>query len=91
MTEWTLAGTLQQLRYRWWSFFHRRCLVGFPWFWPARPAGHPQQDAMPPAVGIAGQRFREGRKPAAGAIAKQSQGRGFEPLTARRAKHKAPP
>ena len=41
MPEWTLAGTLQQLRYRWWSFFHRRCLVGFPWFWPAHPAGHP--------------------------------------------------
>src|SRR5262245_40295272 len=41
MPEWTLAGTLQQLRYRWWSFFHRRCLVGFPWFWPARPAAHP--------------------------------------------------
>jgi Sugar-transfer associated ATP-grasp len=37
MREWTL----QQLRYRWWSFFHRRCLVGFPWFWPARPAGLP--------------------------------------------------
>ena len=41
MAEWTLGGTLQQLRYRWWSFFHRRCLVGFPWFLPARPAGHP--------------------------------------------------
>src|SRR5262245_41700229 len=26
---------------RWWSFFYRRCLIGFPWFWPARPQGLP--------------------------------------------------
>ena len=22
------------------SFFHKRCLVGFPWFWPSRPLGN---------------------------------------------------
>src|SRR5262245_51012240 len=36
-----LDRAVQQLRQRWWSFFHLRCLVGFPWFWPARPSGHP--------------------------------------------------
>src|SRR5262245_13750017 len=40
-----IAGTLQTLRVRWqicWSdFFNGRCLVGFPWFWPARPPGVP--------------------------------------------------
>ena len=30
-------GTLRMLSWRWWTFFHKRCLVGFPWFWPARP------------------------------------------------------
>ena len=29
------------LQRRWWTFFHGRCLVGFPWFWPARPRGVP--------------------------------------------------
>ena len=36
-----IARTLQTLQARWWSFFYRRCLVGFPWFWPARPPGVP--------------------------------------------------
>ena len=33
------AGFLRSLRERWWGFFSRRCLAGFPWFWPARPPG----------------------------------------------------
>ena len=34
-------GTLPTLRNRWWAYFYKRCLVGFPWFWPARPRGVP--------------------------------------------------
>jgi len=34
-----IAGTLVSLRGRWSVFFHKRCLVGFPWFWPGRPPG----------------------------------------------------
>jgi hypothetical protein len=34
-----VAETLRSLRSRWWVFFGRRCLVGFPWFWPAKPPG----------------------------------------------------
>src|SRR5690349_9018825 len=34
-----IAGFLGSLRGRWWGFVTRRCLAGFPWFWPARPAG----------------------------------------------------
>ena len=29
------------LQVRWWGFFYKRCLAGFPWFWPARPPGKP--------------------------------------------------
>src|SRR6516225_3038058 len=36
---------LKALRARWWIFFHKRCLVGFPWFWPARPPGEPSMVA----------------------------------------------
>ena len=36
-----IAVTLQTLRDRWWSFFLKRCLVGFPWFWRARRPGVP--------------------------------------------------
>jgi hypothetical protein len=31
----------RKLRELWWSFFYQRCLIGFPWFWPARPHGVP--------------------------------------------------
>jgi hypothetical protein len=41
MAQGGIAGTLQTLRQRWWTFFHIRCLAGFPWFWPARPQGMP--------------------------------------------------
>ena len=33
------AAALQTFSERWWAFFYPRCLVGFPWFWPARPPG----------------------------------------------------
>jgi hypothetical protein len=36
-----IAGTIRTLKYRWWAFFYGRCLLGFPWFWPARPPGVP--------------------------------------------------
>ena len=41
MAQGGIAGSVQTLRQHWWSFFHKRCLVGFPWFWPARPAAMP--------------------------------------------------
>src|SRR5262245_14950208 len=34
-----IAGFLRSLGRRWWGFFIRRGLAGFPWFWPARPPG----------------------------------------------------
>jgi Sugar-transfer associated ATP-grasp len=34
-------GFIQALLQRWHAFFNMRCLAGFPWFWPARPAGVP--------------------------------------------------
>jgi hypothetical protein len=54
MTEGKIAGTLKTLRSRCWSFYYRRCQVGFPWFWPARPAGVP---AMVEARRLVRQRF----------------------------------
>ena len=41
MAQGGIAETLQALQARWWSFFFRRCLTGFPWFRPARPPGLP--------------------------------------------------
>src|SRR5262245_37206491 len=32
-------GFLRSLHERLWLFFIRRCMVGFPWFWAARPPG----------------------------------------------------
>jgi Sugar-transfer associated ATP-grasp len=54
MTQGGIAETLQTLRAGWWEFFHSRCLVGFPWFWPARPPGMP---AMVAARRIARRQF----------------------------------
>jgi hypothetical protein len=34
-----LAKKHSTVKQRWWSFFHKRCLVGFPWYLPARPPG----------------------------------------------------
>src|SRR5437764_8063979 len=48
------GGAARTLRTRWWTFFYRRCLTGFPWFWPARPLGVP---AMVAARRIARQQF----------------------------------
>jgi hypothetical protein len=36
-----VAGVLKTLPGLARSFFHRRCLVGFPWFWPSQPPGNP--------------------------------------------------
>jgi hypothetical protein len=41
MTQGGIAETLQTLQVRWSDLFHSRCLVGFPWFWPAQPPGMP--------------------------------------------------
>jgi Sugar-transfer associated ATP-grasp len=35
-----IAGALKALLRCATSFFHRRCLVGFPWFWPSQPLGN---------------------------------------------------
>jgi hypothetical protein len=35
------AGTLRAFKYRCWTFYDKRCLVGFPWYWPARAPGVP--------------------------------------------------
>ena len=40
MIHWKrIAGVVKTLPGRAVSFFHRRCLVGFPWFWPSQPLG----------------------------------------------------
>src|SRR5262249_19905544 len=41
MDQLSIYGALQALLRRASSFYHRRCLVGFPWFWPSRPLGDP--------------------------------------------------
>ena len=66
MTQGGIAGTLQTLQDRWWSFFYRRCLVGFPWFWPARPPGVP---AMVAARRMARRHFGRDHHPVYRALA----------------------
>src|SRR4051812_4997459 len=34
------VAVLKRLPGRAKSFFHTRCLVGFPWFWPSKPLGN---------------------------------------------------
>jgi hypothetical protein len=41
MDQLSIYGALKTLLRRASSFYHRRCLVGFPWFWPSQPLGHP--------------------------------------------------
>jgi Sugar-transfer associated ATP-grasp len=41
MDQLSIYGALKALLRRASSFYHRRCLVGFPWFWPSQPLGHP--------------------------------------------------
>ena len=41
MIDWKrIAGVVKTLPRRAGSFFNRRCLVGFPWFWPSQPLGN---------------------------------------------------
>ena len=40
MDQLRIAGTVKTLLGRASFFFHRRCLVGFPWFWPSQPLGN---------------------------------------------------
>jgi Sugar-transfer associated ATP-grasp len=56
-------GTLQT---RWWEFFHKRCLAGFPWFWPARSPGVP---AMVAARRMARRQFGRNHHPVYRALA----------------------
>src|SRR5262245_24926342 len=67
MTQGTIAETLRTLQARSWGFFHRRCLVGFPWFWPAQPPGLP---AMVAARRIARQHFGHDHHPVYRALAR---------------------
>src|SRR5207247_9636509 len=59
-----------------------------------RAAGHPEQNAMPPPLGIVRELISQYRKPATGAWAEQrhsaqkAKRSGFEPLAARRREHK---
>jgi hypothetical protein len=46
--------TLTSLRGRWWVFFQKRCLAGFPWFLPGHTAG---QNAMVEARRIVRRHF----------------------------------
>jgi hypothetical protein len=39
------AGTLRTLKSRCRTFFYKRCLTGFPWYWPARSPGLPSMVA----------------------------------------------
>jgi hypothetical protein len=67
MSQGEIAGTLQTLRAGWSDFFHSRCLVGFPWFWPARPPGVP---AMVAARRMARRGFGRDHHPAYRALAR---------------------
>src|SRR5437764_15475980 len=40
MDQRRMAGARPSLLGRSAAFFHTRCLVGFPWFWPSRPLGN---------------------------------------------------
>src|SRR5258707_9541461 len=40
MDQLRIARTAKTLRVRASFFFHIRCLVGFPWFWPSQPLGN---------------------------------------------------
>ncbi len=40
MNRLRITGTVKTLLGRASYFFHKRCLVGFPWFWPSKPLGN---------------------------------------------------
>jgi len=67
MTLKGIAETLHAFRAGWSDLFHSRCLVGFPWFWPARPPGMP---AMVAARRIARRQFGRDRSRLHRAVAK---------------------
>ena len=62
-----IVETLLILRARWEEFFNKRCLVGFPWFWPAGRFG---ERAMLDARRIVRQRFGHDYHPIPRALAK---------------------
>src|SRR5215831_6449080 len=62
-----IAGTLRNLQGRWWVFFYKRCLLGFPWFWPAHAPGVP---AMVVARRCVRQHFARHHHPVYRALAK---------------------
>ena len=70
-----IARTLRALKARWWSFFwsffYRRCVVGFPWFQPARPPGMP---VMVTARRMARRHFGRDHHPAYRALAQVLSG-----------------
>lgn len=66
MAQGGISGTLEALRERWWIFVYKRCLVGFPWFWPARPPGVP---AMVAARRVIRRRFGDDHNPVYRALA----------------------
>ena len=61
MIDWKrIADVVKTLPARAESFFHRRCLVGFPWFWPSQPLGN---HAMVHARRIVHQRYGRDHHP----------------------------
>ena len=60
MANRTIAKRLRSLHERLWGFYIRRCLAGFPWYWPARPPG---QDAMVEARRMVRQNFGRDHDP----------------------------
>ena len=49
------------------NFFHTRCLVGFPWFWPSQPLGN---HSMVHARRIVRQQYGHGHRPVHRALAR---------------------
>src|SRR5262245_50216345 len=62
-----ITGALKALPRRATSFFHRRCLVGFPWFWPSQPLGN---QAMVQARRIVRRHYARNHHPIARALAR---------------------
>jgi Sugar-transfer associated ATP-grasp len=62
-----IAGAPPTLLGRAAAFFHTRCLVGFPWFWPSQPLGNP---AMVHARRIVRRHYARGHHPIHRALAR---------------------
>ena len=67
MDQLRIAGTVKTLRRRASFFFHTRCLVGFPWFWPSQPLGN---QAMVHARRIVRRHYARGHHPIHRALAR---------------------